>query len=138
MSPARAATTALEPRLRLHAGDDIALGPGKADLLRLIGDTGSIAAAGRAMGMSYKRAWLLVGVMNKAFAEPLVTVSRGGNQRGGAELTATGQKVLVAYDRLLESLGRNRELARISGLLAGNAAKPKPPRRAAPRSKRTG
>ncbi|MCW5697688.1 MAG: LysR family transcriptional regulator [Bauldia sp.] len=132
----RAPAVALIPRLRLHAGDDIAIGPGKADLLRLIGETGSIAAAGRAMGMSYKRAWLLVGVMNKAFAEPLVTVSRGGNQRGGAELTATGQKVLAAYNRLLETLGRNREVARIAALLSP-AAKPKSARRTA-RAKRSG
>ena len=76
------------------------LGPGKADLLERIGETGSIAAAGRAMGMSYKRAWLLVETMNSIFAEPLVASSRGGSAGGGAELTEAGKRVLSLYRSL--------------------------------------
>lgn len=73
------------------------LGPGKADLLALIEETGSIAAAGRRLGMSYKRAWSLVETLNTMFAEPLVARSRGGANHGGAQLTPTGQRVLALY-----------------------------------------
>ena len=73
------------------------LGPGKADLLQHIAETGSISAAGKRMGMSYKRAWGLVMVLNKMFATPLVSASRGGVGHGGAELTQTGQRVLDLF-----------------------------------------
>ena len=76
------------------------LGPGKADLLELIGTTGSISAAGKAMGMSYKRAWMLVETLNGIFREPLVASSRGGPSGGGARLTETGEKVLEQYRKL--------------------------------------
>lgn len=78
------------------------LGPGKADLLERIRDTGSIAAAGRSMSMSYKRAWMLVEQMNKAFRDPLVVSTRGGQKGGGATLTATGADVLANYRKLEE------------------------------------
>jgi len=84
-------------RLRLLFGDTAMFGPGKADLLQRIRDSGSISAAGRAMGMSYKRAWMLVGEMNAAFTEPLVDSARGGPGGGGARLTATGAEVLARY-----------------------------------------
>lgn len=87
-------------RLRIVLEPDIAVGPGKADLLEKIRDTGSIAAAGRGMGMSYKRAWLLVETMNRCFQEPLVLTSRGGSAKGGAVLTATGHEVLERYRRM--------------------------------------
>lgn len=77
--------------------DGAMFGPGKAELLARIGETGSIAAAGRQMGMSYKRAWSLVGEMNDAFAEPLVTSARGGTGGGGAVLTEAGSRVLHLY-----------------------------------------
>ena len=86
--------------LRLMQGDNIAIGPGKADLLEGIRDTGSIAAAGRQMGMSYKRAWLLVDTMNNCFKEPLVETSKGGAARGGARLTPLGELVLSRYRSL--------------------------------------
>ena len=109
--------TALQPRLRLVVGEDIAIGPGKAELLRLIKETGSIAAAGRAMGMSYKRAWMLVTTMNRCFATPLVAASRGGSSRGGAEITETGEAVLAAYDQLAEEVDNSSTLAEIRKLL---------------------
>ena len=87
-------------RLRLVLEPDIAIGPGKADLLEGIRETGSIAAAGRRMGMSYKRAWLLVETMNRCFKEPLVETSRGGRAKGGAVLTAAGHEVLERYRRM--------------------------------------
>ena len=84
-------------RLRLLFGDNAMLGPGKADLLDRIRDTGSISAAGRAMGMSYKRAWMLVEELNAAFRLPLVDSARGGPGGGGAHLTPTGAEVLAHY-----------------------------------------
>jgi molybdate transport system regulatory protein len=87
-------------RLRLVFGGRIMLGPGKADLLEHIGETGSIAAAGRRMKMSYKRAWSLVEDMNTAFREPLVDSSRGGPGGGGARLTEAGEAVLAHYRNL--------------------------------------
>jgi molybdate transport system regulatory protein len=87
-------------RLRLVLEPDIAIGPGKADILDGIAETGSIAAAGRRMGMSYKRAWLLVETMNRCFMAPLVETRRGGRSKGGAVLTATGREVLERYRRM--------------------------------------
>ena len=87
-------------RLRIVFGDGVMLGPGKADLLEGIRETGSIAAAGRRMRMSYKRAWMLVETMNATFREPLVESVRGGAQGGGARLTPAGEAVLAHYRRL--------------------------------------
>jgi len=87
-------------RLRVVVEPDIAIGPGKADILEGIKETGSIAAAGRRMGMSYKRAWLLVDTMNRCFDTPLVETSRGGRARGGATLTPAGVAVLACYRRM--------------------------------------
>ncbi|QYZ72023.1 LysR family transcriptional regulator [Neotabrizicola shimadae] len=78
------------------------LGPGKAELLERIGETGSISAAGRQMEMSYKRAWMLVEEMNAAFAEPLVASVRGGSGGGGARLTEAGAEVLRLYREVVQ------------------------------------
>jgi molybdate transport system regulatory protein len=90
------------PRLRILYGSAIAMGPGKADLLDAISRTGSIAAGGRALGMSYRRAWLLVDTMNRCFREPLVDATKGGPSGGGARLTPFGAAVLARY-RALEA-----------------------------------
>lgn len=82
-------------RIAMNAGT--LLGPGKADLMQAIEETGSIAAAGRRMGMSYKRAWYLIDTMNGYFREPLVISVKGGKAGGGAYLTDTGKAVLAAY-----------------------------------------
>ena len=82
--------------LRLYF-DDAMLGPGKAELMEHIRSTGSISAAGRAMGMSYKRAWMLVEELNAAFSSPLITSSRGGSGGGGAALTPVGEEVLSLF-----------------------------------------
>ena len=87
----------LEPRIRILIGSSIAIGPGKAALLEAISDTGSIAAAGRRMGMSYRRAWLLAKTMNACFREPLIDATKGGVGGGGARLTAMGRDVLTLY-----------------------------------------
>ena len=91
-------------RIRILFGDGAMLGPGKADLLQGIRDTGSIAAAGRGMDMSYKRAWSLVEEMNAAFRLPLVESARGGARGGGARLTEAGEEVLAHYRKLEETL----------------------------------
>ena len=80
---------------RILHGDEIAMGPGKADLLEAIGRTGSISAAGRDLGMSYRRTWMLVDTMNRCWREPLVSTVVGG--RTGARLTDEGRKVLADY-----------------------------------------
>lgn len=85
------------PRIRLLIGDTVALGPGKARLLEAIGASGSIAAAARAMGMSYGRAWQLVQAMNGDFRGPLVERAAGGRGGGGAVLTALGMEALERY-----------------------------------------
>lgn len=106
-------------RLRILLGADIMLGPGKADLLEQIAATGSIAAAGRALGMSYKRAWLLVEALNRSFREPLVAASKGGRGVGGAVLTPMGTAVLDLY-RAMEERTANAvgtELATLEALL---------------------
>jgi molybdate transport system regulatory protein len=88
-------------RIRLVFEDGSMLGPGKADLLDAIRETGSITAAGSRMGMSYKRAWLLVDTMNAIFGEPLVQSTRGGADHGGAALTEAGERVLTLYRGLV-------------------------------------
>ena len=86
--------------LRLDFPDHPALGPGKIRLLELIGEHGSISAAGRAMGMSYRRAWLLVDELNRTFRQPAVASKAGGVRGGGAELTAWGRELVAAYRRI--------------------------------------
>jgi len=90
----------LKLKLQIYCGNEIAIGPGKADLLEAIGDTGSISAAARQLGMSYRRAWLLVDVMNRCFCQKLVATQPGGGNRAGASLTPEGGAVLAAYRAL--------------------------------------
>lgn len=87
----------LKLSLRLLHGEEIALGPGKAELLEAIAREGSISAAGKSMGMSYRRAWVLVDVMNRCFKSPLVETAKGGSHGGGAWLTPLGEEVLARY-----------------------------------------
>lgn len=86
-----------KPRLRILLGESVALGPGKARLLAEIVATGSISAAARAMGMSYRRAWLLVAEMNRVFRAPLVQAGSGGPRGGGAQVTEIGLDALARY-----------------------------------------
>ncbi|MDP5308507.1 winged helix-turn-helix domain-containing protein [Paracoccus spongiarum] len=104
-------------KLRLEYDTPLILGPGKAELLERIDRAGSISAAGREMGMSYKRAWSLVEDMNRAFAQPVVDSSRGGTGGGGAVLTDSGRAVL-AHFRALERLVQTAGAAEIAALAA--------------------
>ena len=94
-------TKKIRPRLRISFGTDIALGPGKAELLELLDRTGSITQAARGMGMSYMRAWTLIGTMNRCFKKPLVVAVRGGTKGGGGStLTETGHQALALYQEM--------------------------------------
>ncbi|MFD0986826.1 winged helix-turn-helix domain-containing protein [Methyloligella solikamskensis] len=90
------------PRLRIPMGDGLVLGPGKVELLEAIDRTGSISAGGREMGMSYRRAWLLVDALNHMFAKPLILTATGGSRGGGAQVTEEGRAVVQAYRRAEE------------------------------------
>ncbi|TPG42837.1 LysR family transcriptional regulator [Sphingomonas koreensis] len=94
----------LKLKAQLLCGETIAFGPGKADLLEAIDRQGSISAAGRALGMSYRRSWLLVDAMNRSFADPLVEAHAGGGRTSGATLTPTGRAVLARYRALEQAL----------------------------------
>jgi molybdate transport system regulatory protein len=89
-----------QPRVRVFFGHAIALGPGKADMLEYIAEDGSISAAARRMGMSYRRAWLLVDTMNHCFRSPLVEKVKGGKGGGGACITDLGREVLRRYRKM--------------------------------------
>lgn len=91
--------------LRIDFGPDEAIGPGKIKLLELLAETGSIAAAGRAMDMSYRRAWLLVAALNGMFREPVVATKLGGKAGGGAQVTPFGAGVISRY-RDMERLAK--------------------------------
>lgn len=112
------------PRWRLSCGTEIALGPGKADLLDAIRRLGTISGAARDLGMSYRRAWLLVEAMNRCFARPLVSTS---SWRGkGASLTQDGERVLELYRRIeSDSLQAvKRPLAGLQRLLREDRLRP--------------
>lgn len=84
-------------QFRLELKHAVAIGPGKANVLECIEQTGSIAEACRQLGMSYQKVWSLVRAMNQHFVEPLVATQRGGNAGGGTTLTPTGRQVLKIY-----------------------------------------
>ena len=83
--------------LRVLGARAAALGPGKAELIERIDQTGSISAAARAMGMSYRRAWQLVEALNADFREPVIRTAVGGRRGGGASVTAYGRKLAARF-----------------------------------------
>ena len=109
------------PRLRILIGAATSLGPGKADLLEAIARQGSISAAARAMGMSYRRAWMLVDTMNRSFRDDLVVTATGGRGGGGAQVTPFGLEVLARYRRTeaKASAAVEDDMAAFAGLMAG-------------------
>jgi molybdate transport system regulatory protein len=107
--------------LKLTFDRKAALGPGKVKLLEAIAETGSISAAGRTMGMSYRRAWTLVADLNGSFVEPLVTTQLGGSGGGGAALTRLGKDVVKRY-RSIEARVRTASRAHLQMLEGATAA----------------
>ena len=107
-------------KIRILFGSEIAIGPGKADLLEAIHYTGSISSAGRKLKMSYKRAWNLTDTMNRCFRQPLVDTATGGGGGGGARLTDFGTQVLKHYRSMEKRTDAaiRRDLAAFAALLA--------------------
>jgi molybdate transport system regulatory protein len=103
--------------LRVDLGEDRAIGPGKIRLLEAIRDTGSITQAGIALGMSYRRAWLLVDDMNNCFREPVVAAQAGGTHGGGAALTPFGARLINQY-RAIEAEAHSANATRLHELEA--------------------
>jgi molybdate transport system regulatory protein len=116
----------LKLKLQLSCGDLFALGPGKADLLEAIEREGSISAGARAMGMSYRRAWLLVDEMNRCFTDPAVRTLSGGGRERGARLSDTGREALRAYRALEEEAARLADSAHCLALSRLLRASPLP------------
>ena len=102
-------------RLRITRGDDIAVGPGKVALLEAIAASGSITSAAKALGMSYRRAWLLVDTMNRCFETPVVEAEAGGKRGGGARLTVVGAEVVRRY-RAIEAKAAKAGAADVAAL----------------------
>ncbi len=111
--------------LRIDFDGDRAIGPGKIRLLELIEAKGSISAAGREMGMSYRRAWLLVDSLNRCFREPVVAAQTGGAHGGGAVLTGLGRAVIRHY-RAIEERAAAAGADHV-GALAAALAEAEPP-----------
>lgn len=117
----------LKLKIQIMCGDEIAMGPGKADLLDAIVEHRSISAAGRAMGMSYRRTWLLVDAMNRCWQGPLVATTPG-NQKAGAHLTPVGEEVLAQY-RKLQSDAEREGSAGFAAIAGHLLPAPRPPKR---------
>lgn len=118
----------LKLKLQIMCGDEIAMGPGKADLLDAIAAHRSISAAGRALGMSYRRTWLLVDAMNRCWQGPLVATTPG-NQKAGAHLTPLGEAVLAGYRRL-QSDAEDAAASGFAAIAEALLPAPIPPKRA--------
>jgi len=86
-----------QAHIRIDFNDGCSIGPGKVALLEWIERTGSLSAAGRSLGMSYRRAWLLLHSVNDSFSEPSVSFSVGGKDGGGAQLTPFGRRLIASY-----------------------------------------
>jgi molybdate transport system regulatory protein len=117
----------LKLKLQLVCGEHFAIGPGKADVLEAIDHEGSIRAAGKALGMSYRRTWLLVDEMNRCFAERLVETLSGGGRERGARLTQCGRHVLAAFRTLEAETARIAEIPAYRQLTALLRDEPLPP-----------
>lgn len=102
-------------RFRIYRDECIAIGPGKVALLETIAKTGSISAAARQLGMSYRRAWVLIDEVNRSLRSPAVSTSAGGTRGGGSALTPVGKK-LVKHYRAIESTARMAAAADITAL----------------------
>jgi molybdate transport system regulatory protein len=103
-------------RLRIDLSPDSALGPGKIALLEHIEASGSLSQAARELGMSYRRAWLLLSDVNRMFNDPVTTMSVGGSGGGGARLTDLGREIVKAY-REIEDAAEKATVARINWLV---------------------
>jgi molybdate transport system regulatory protein len=115
--------------LRVDFDDATRIGPGKIRLLELIGERGSISAAGRGMGMSYRRAWLLVDSLNRCFEDPVVLTQLGGSGGGGAALSGFGRAVVANYRAMEQEAAAvvARRLEMLEAALASRRNRPEAP-----------
>ncbi|CAN5741656.1 LysR family transcriptional regulator [soil metagenome] len=102
-------------RVRFYRDDNIAFGPGKVALLEAIAATGSISEAGRSLGMSYRRAWVLVAEMNDMLVSPAVSTAAGGSKGGGTALTEVGEVIVTQY-RAIEAAATKAAAKNIAAL----------------------
>ena len=114
-------------KLQVACGDALAIGPGKAELLEAIIVAESISGAARALGMSYRRAWLLVDEMNRCFDPPVVETLRGGGIERGARITETGTAVLQAYREMERATAAIADGPAYARLRASLRSEPLPP-----------
>jgi molybdate transport system regulatory protein len=117
------ATRKLHCRLRITGAENFAIGPGKIALLEAIATAGSISSAARNLGMSYRRAWLLIDDMNRAFKAPVVETATGGHQGGGSHLTPLGKEVVQRYRNIeaIAAKASDPEITALARLLARRA-----------------
>lgn len=108
----------LKVKAQIFSGDEPAIGPGKADLLEAIDREGSISAAGRSMGMSYRRTWMLVDALNRCWHERVVETVSGGSRERGAKLTDFGRELLGSYRELESRLAEAADNEALAHLLA--------------------
>ncbi len=128
----------LRVRFRVDFNPACSLGPGKISLLQAIGDCGSLSQAARTLGMSYRRAWLLIANLNRMFGKKVTTSATGGRKGGGMVLTPFGRSVISTFRQLEKDVARRaaRRLALLSKNIATqDKAKMDPPRRALSRSR---
>jgi len=107
--------TRVQFRLRIYRDDSIAIGPGKIAVLEAVAETGSISAAARQLGMSYRRAWMLIDEMKHALSSPAVNTAAGGSRGGGTALTPVGEEIVKHY-RAIENAARLATAADVRAL----------------------
>lgn len=111
-------TGPLKLNVQLLRGGEPAIGAGKAMVLQAVDREGSISAAGRALGMSYRRIWLLVDSLNKSWIEPVVATRVGGGTASGAELTPFGRTLLATYVALEADMVAAAQGSKLDWLIA--------------------
>jgi molybdate transport system regulatory protein len=116
--------THITVRVRIYFGSALAVGPGRVELLEGIQRTGSLSQAARDMGMSYRRAWLLVQSLNNSLSQPASLAIRGGRRGGGALVTPTGRALIRAYRRTEAKVSRNISV-RFARFVRAPAASPR-------------
>ena len=121
----------LKLKAQIFCGDEPAIGPGKADLLEAIDQEGSISGAGRSMGMSYRRTWMLVDALNRCWQERVVDTVAGGSRDKGARLTDFGRDLLNSYRHLEARLAHAAQDKALADLLAKLRDAPLPEKRGA-------
>lgn len=119
-SPAHEAETAVRLRLRLMHDGQVAIGPGKVELLEAVQRTGSITAAAKSLGMSYRRAWLLLDALDACLRTPAVETAQGGAHGGGTRLTEAGLELVRLYRQIEHTAVRAcaDDIERLKAMLA--------------------